>query len=385
MGSRYSAARLATIDRSTPAHILVVVYIFLAVVNSLTQTSVPRRLLVLVGVVLLGYEALGFRSMKHEQYFLYLVGSWILLAITLNGMLFGQWVQESVYVPGSIGVALALCRGHVSRQTTKVIFFTTAVYFLYRLATVGSPGAIHRILVSGSANGISELMIILCGLHYAVSHAQGARIRVFPAVLCLIVSSLTLGRSGMAASTLLLAGVAVYDLAQERNRRLLAYKIVSYSTLAIAAVVVLLPRLDLISFAFERFSAFGLGSEGRDKIWGEYGQSLATGAAALVGHGREEAFGGYTNMHSSYILWHKSMGAMAIPLYLIALLAAVRALVKDWVLFCVLAALLLRAFFDETILPFRLYDFHFYYLVCTILVTLAPGWRPAHVPRAVEA
>ncbi len=104
------------------------------------MTSVPRRLLVLVGVVLLGYEALGFRSMKYEQYFLYLIGTWVLLGITLNGMLFGQWVQESVYVPGNIGVALALCRGHVSRQTTKVIFFTTAAYFLYRLVDGGEPG-----------------------------------------------------------------------------------------------------------------------------------------------------------------------------------------------------------------------------------------------------
>ncbi len=167
---------------------------------------------------------------------------------------------------------------------------------------------------------------------------------------------------------------------------LLAVKVVAYSTLAIAAIVVLLPRLDLISFVFERFSAFGLGSEGRDKIWGEYGRASRPVLASLVGHGREEAFGGYTNMHSSYILWHKSMGAMAIPLYLIAASRALlRALVSDWVLFCVLAALLLRAFFDETILPFRLYDFHFYYLVCTILVTLAPGWRLARVPRPVEA
>lgn len=375
---------LARIDRGTPAHLLVVLYVVLAITNSLVLTSIPRRLLVLVGVVLLAYEAIGFRSMKYEQHFLYLVGAWIALGLTLNGVLFGEWVQESVYLPGNIGVALALCRGQIPRRTTKVLFFTVAAYFAYRLVTVSSPGAIHQILVSGSANGISELMIVLCGLHYAVTRREGAPIRVFPAVLGLMVSALTLGRAGMGASALLLVGVALRDLVTEQRGRVLAAKLVLYGGLAVAAVVVVFPRLDLISFVFERFSEFGLSSEGRDRIWGAYGESLNS-LAALVGHGREEIFSGYTNVHSSYILWHKSLGLMAVPLYLLAVLALIRALLRDWMLFVILGTLLLRGFFDETILPFRLYDFLFYYLVCTILVTLSPRPQPHRLPQPAEA
>ena len=51
--------------------------------------------------------------------------------------------------------------------------------------------------------------------------------------------------------------------------------------------------------------------------------------------------------------------------------------------FVVLAALLMRSAFDETILPFRLYDFLYYYLVCTVLVTLSPRREP--VPLAQPA
>ena len=83
----------------------------------------------------------------------------------------------------------------------------------------------------------------------------------------------------------------------------------------------------------------GLGGRGAE-IWAAYGESLG-GPAALVGHGREEIFAGFTNVHNSYILWHKSMGVMAIPLYLLAALALVRALMRDWMLFVILAALLL--------------------------------------------
>jgi hypothetical protein len=376
--------RLARINSATPAQALVLLYILLAITNSLVLTSIPRRLLVLVGVGLLAYEAIGFRSMKYEQYFLYLVGGWILLGLTLNGMIFGEWVQESVYVPGNLGVALALCRGHLSPRATRAVFYTAALYFAYRLVTVSSPGAIHLILVSGSANGISELMIVLCGLHYVVSRAHGAPIRLLPGIVALFVSALTLGRSGMVAAALLLAGVAARDLVLERNGRRLAGKLVMYGGLAVAALIVAIPRLDAISFIFERFSEYGLGSEGRDRIWGAYGESLA-GVATLVGHGREEAFAGYINMHSSYILWHKSLGVMAVPLYLLAALALVQALVRDWIFFIVLAALLLRASFDETVLPFRLYDFLFYYLVCTALVTLSARRGLSPVPRPVEA
>jgi hypothetical protein len=299
-------------------------------------------------------------------------------------VIFGEWVQESVYVPGNLGVALALYRGHVGPTLTKGVFYAAALYFAYRLVTVSSPGAIHLILVSGSANGISELMIVLCGLHYVVARQQGAPIRLLPGILCLFVSAMTLGRSGMAAAILLLAGVAVRDLVLEPSGRRLAGKVVIYGGIATAAMIVIVPRLDAISFIFERFSEYGLGSEGRDRIWGAYGQSLA-GISTLVGHGREELFAGYTNVHSSFILWHKSLGVMAIPLYLLSALALGYALVRDSLLFIVLAALLLRASFDETILPFRLYDFLFYYLVCTVLVTLSPRREPAPLAQPAEA
>jgi hypothetical protein len=105
----------------------------------------------------------------------------------------------------------------------------------------------------------------------------------------------------------------------------------------------------------------------------------------VVGHGRSEIFGGFTNVHNSYILWHKAMGVMAIPLYILAALALARVLVRDWMLFVITAALLLRAFFDELILPFRLYDFLFFYLVCTALVTLPPRRQAHQLLRPAEA
>jgi hypothetical protein len=238
--------------------------------------------------------------------------------------------------------------------------------------------------VTGSANGISAFVIMLCCLHYAVTRAEGAPIRLMPAVVSLVVSALTLGRSGMAASALLVVGVALYDLVTERRNRVLTAKLLVYGAVAAAAVVFVVPRLELISFVFERFAEYGLGSEARDRIWGAYGESLA-GPATLLGHGREEIFAGYTNVHSSYILWHKSMGLMAIPLYVLAAAALVLALPRDWMLFVILGALLFRSGFDEIILPFRLFDFVFYYLVCTILVTIPPDRVPSRVLRPAEA
>ena len=376
--------RLARIDRETPAYLMAVGCMLLAIANMLVDTWVPRRLLVLVGLALLVYEALAFRSMKYEQYFLYAVGLWIAMAVTLNGVIFGEWVQESVYLPVNIAVALALCRGHVGPRTTRVIFYALAGYFTFRLLTVSSPGAIHHILTSGSANGISELMLVLCTLHYAMCYQQGRPIRVLPAVVCLLVSAMTLGRSGMAAGALLLAGVGVWDLAAEQSRRRRAAKLVLYGGVGVIAAVFLAPRIDAISFVFERFSQYGLESEGRAQIWGDYAETLR-GPAVLLGHGRSDLFSGYSSVHNSYLLWHKSMGVLAVPLYLLTLLALLRALLRDRMLFLLLAPLMFRSFFDESLLPSRLYDFVYFYLVCTILVTLPPWRQPVRMPVPVEA
>jgi hypothetical protein len=384
MNSSSEGFALSGIDRKTPAQVLVVCYILLAIGNSLVMTSVPRRLLVGVGVVLLVYEALGFRSMKYQQYFLYVLGLWIAAALTLNGVLFGEWVQESVYLPGNLGVALALCRGHVGRRTTAILFYGASAYFAYRLLSVRSPAAIHLILVTGSANGISSFIISLCCLHYAVVREEGAPIRLLPAITCLFVSALTLGRSGMAAGTLLLVGVALHDLARERNARKLAVKLALYGGISVGVLVLVLPRLEAISFIFERFSEFGLASDARARIWATYGQTL-DGMGVLTGHGRGEIFAGFTNVHNSFILWHKSMGVMAVPLYLIAIAALLVALARDWMWFVLLAVLLLRAFFDEMILPFRLFDFLFFYLACTALVALPPRRYQVLLPRPAEA
>lgn len=383
MPEQSTSRPLAVIPAGAPAQALVILYIVLAIANSLVMTQVPRRLLVLVGVVLLLYEALGFRSLKYEQLFVYLVGAWIVGALTINGFLFGEWVQESVYVPGNIGVALALSRGHLSRKATLLLLYGAALYFAYRLLTVGSPAAIHQILVTGSANGISGLMIILAGLHYAVARAEGSPIRLLPAIVCLGVSALTLGRSGMGAAGLLLAGVAIEDLRRERSVRRRATKMTAYVGVAVVLGILVFPRLEALSFIFERFSEFGLGSDARERIWDAYGTTLQ-GLPTLTGHGREEVFAGFTNVHNSYILWHKSMGVMAIPLYLLAALALGRALIRDWMLFVILSSLLLRAFFDELILPFRLYDFLFFYLACTALITLPLRQRAYPITRTAE-
>jgi hypothetical protein len=60
-------------------------------------------------------------------------------------------------------------------------------------------------------------------------------------------------------------------------------------------------------------------------------------------------------------------------------------MVRDWVLFVLLGALLARASFDEIILPFRLFDFVFYYLVCTVLVTLPARREPSALSQPAEA
>jgi hypothetical protein len=366
------------IPRARIAEGLVVLFIGLTVSNLLVTTGIPRRVLVFVGLVLLVWEALGFADMKREEHFLYLVGAWIALGLFLNGAIYGEAPQEIVYLPGNLAVALALCRHHVRARTAGLLFSAVAGYFIYRLATVFGPDDIQVILATGSANGISEVVLALCGVYYVCVHAEGGRISLLPAALALAVNSLALGRAGIVAAVLLLGGLAVRDVLRAQRLRRRVIRLMLYASCAMLAAVIVWPRLQLVLFVLERFQAYGLESEGRAVIWQAY-LDRVNGPELLVGFSRSALFASVSNVHNSFLLWHKTLGALALPLYVLTVLALVLAARRDWLLFLVLAVLLLRSFFDETTLPYRLYDFLFYYLVTTVLVTM----RSAATPRDV--
>jgi hypothetical protein len=369
---------LARVQFSTLVDVAVGLYITLVVANSLVPSSqsVPRRVLVILGLGILSLECLGFRSGRGERWFLLGLGLWIAIGLWAHGLVYGEMPFEGIYLPCSIGVALAIARGHVRSRTVALILAGLTLLIGQRLVAAKGSIDLYTVLATSSANGVSETMIALAATYYLCARIERRPISPLPAVASLVLSALALGRSGIGASLLLLLGIVAAMFIGPRlteNRWLMRGV---YLALFVITAGFLIRHLDQLLFILGRFREFGLGSDARSAIRADY-LSRVHGVEALVGFDGKATFAGYLNVHNSYLFWHRQLGAFAVPLYVVTVLAACLAPRRGIVVLTVLLALLFRSFFDESILPFRLHDYAFFAIIATVFFDPGGGLQIA--------
>lgn len=367
---------------TTLIDIAVGLYITLVVTNSLVPSSqsLPRRALVIVGLGILGLECFGFKAGRGERWFLLALGLWIAIGLWAHGLVYGEMPFEGIYLPCSIGVALAIARGHVRSRTLAIILSVLTLLIGQRLLAANDAIDLYSVLATSSANGVSETMIALAAVYYLCARNERRPVSPLPAVAALALSALALGRSGIAASILLLLGIALAMIRGPRpSGRQWPMHLVYLGILAVAGGF-LIRHFDELRFILARFQEFGLGSDARSSIRADY-LSRVRGAEAMIGFDGKATFAGYLNVHNSYLYWHRQLGAFAAPLYIVTVLAVGLAPRRGLVVFTVLLALLVRSFFDESILPFRLHDYAYFAIIATVFFDPACGLEaPSQAP-----
>jgi hypothetical protein len=356
------------------AEVAGVVYLALAISISFVDPSVslPRRILVVVGLGLLSFECAGFRDRVGERWFLLGLGMCVAFGLWVHGVVYGNLPVEGIYLPCNIGVALAIVRGHLRARSIGLVLLTLTAVLGARLIAAKGSLALVNVLAISSANGVSEFMIALTGTYYLCARSEGRPVRLAPALSCALLSALALGRSGIGGSLILLLGVGLAAFGGPRAvRRGWAMGLLD-GGLLLGAGGFLAAHFDQIRFVLNRFQRFGIGSESRQAIWAEY-LSRLQGAEVLFGFDRSAEFAGYRNVHNSYVYWHRELGILAVPLYVLTVLAIGFSAKRGVVVLSALAALLFRSFFDETILPFRLHDYAYFALVTTAFLDPSPG------------
>jgi len=348
------------------ASIAVMLYVACVIGNAFTTDLLMRRVAIAVGISICIIEFAVVTTDAPARTFLIAVGLWIAIGVCWGAAYTGEFPVELGYVPGSLGIALALCSGHVSRRVSAAIVYGAGGMFLWQLSHIRTVEQLANVLQSGSANGISEIMILLTVAHYFNPKSRQVPIRLSPALVCLVVCTLTLGRSGITASAVLVMGIGWYQVAERpsRGRRWATAGLYVFCVIILSAVVI--PRLNLPLSIFTRFKAYGVTSEGRASVWSSYAADLNP-AHVLFGFNRERVFGDFTNVHSSFLLWHKTMGIFALGLILLTVAALVWSVRRDRFLFLLLTVVLIRSAFDETTLPYRLLDFTILALFAGIL------------------
>lgn len=379
------AARTTAVN--VVASIAIALYVTCVIGNAFTTDLLMRRIAIVVGISICIVEFAVVSADARARTFLIAVGLWITIGVCWGAAYTGEFPVELGYVPGSLGIALALCSGHVSRRVSVAIVYGTGAIFIWQLSHIRTVAQLATVLQSGSANGISEIMILLTVTHYFNPRSRQAEIRLLPALVCLVVCTLTLGRSGIAASAVLVMGIAWKRVVDRPSRGRRWATVCQYTFCVAIIVAVIVPRLNLPLSVFTRFRSYGVTSEGRASVWSAYATDLNP-VHVLFGFNRERVFGGFTNVHSSFLLWHKSMGIFAFGLVFVTAAALVLSLRRDRFLFLLLVVVLIRSAFDETTLPYRLLDFTILAIFASALTGVRRRVQPyagAFVPLSMRS
>lgn len=208
-----------------------------------------------------------------------------------------------------------------------------------------------------SRNYVSAYMLFNSSLLALIVYRQKHRIMFIPFLLTFIVSLISIGRSGIVCSIILLLFVIMIKLNHVASKM---YKIFIYVVVAIMFIATIPIIRDFFETSqyLERLRERGLVDDIRSDMRQEYlsninFETFVAGADYTKMSAMKEFDG---NSHNSYIRMHGQLGIFAIILWgliLYSLKCHVRW--KEYIYVCIPLVLLLRAWTDEILLYY--YDF----------------------------
>jgi len=241
---------------------------------------------------------------------------------------------------------------YLNRLGDKVLPILTGLLFLVLSFKFYTNGGVEGILVSGSQNYISVMVLSMSLLYYTFVPKKNKLVALYPAIAALLFSTLALGRSGIATSLLLVIGVYLYNFSFVKKTKLVTFIYISLALLAIGYIVQyqdILYNVDQPTSLLWRFS-FDHNFDGRISILQVYFSDFSL-ADFFFGRGNGLIKNSLDmSVHISYLQWHISLGFLAIPVYALVLFAYIKLFVINKLYFILMTVLLIRAATDHIML-----------------------------------
>ncbi|MFL0603887.1 hypothetical protein [Cylindrospermopsis raciborskii] len=287
------------------------------------------------------------------------------------------------------GVALFLLRRPLASFVlpfTYFLFGSLVAFFTYFFYNGTDPNEIFLYL---SRNGISRLFIIYSAIFYIITYKLNLRIMVLPAVITFIFSVMSYSRSGIISSTILLVGILLITLDENKKK----YKFYIYIYMASFFGVLLMfftgtTRVDILKIVysnahyFDRLQTRGLSDTGaRELIWSRYVAQMDP-TKFFFGTDPKLAFSnlGFGDYHNSFIQLHAMTGIAGLLFILFILLAIVKLFnLNEMLLLLVLISVVSRSFTDTGLFFNWHHGFVVYYL--TFFAFLPKSSEALHICR----
>ena len=264
-------------------------------------------------------------------------------------------------IPLSVAISVYI-NNDVAHGNLLVPFWFLFSYVLYRLILNPDPNMVFI----NSRNYISFYLIVTIAPYYYSKLSKKLPLSIIPAMLTLLLSVYSLGRSGILSSSLIVIAILLTRVKVKK------YSVILYVILGVMVVkfgenqtLVQIAATDMDRFAsIDSFLEAGL----REIMWLDYLSQLSA-VKVLFGLDMDEFMLAYTNghIHNSFIKFHSAAGIGALVFISVMIFKMKKHFTYNFPLFIFFTAIVIRLSTDDGAL-FGYFD----YVIWMIMIDLKP-------------
>lgn len=302
------------------ATIIIVLYFMFFLINQVSSVSL-NNIILIIGMS--SYLLLVNQSniTIKKRYLLIILWFFVLFFLLMMSMVVVGNIS-SIYDLLSIlqyfGIALLLINFKLNLRIIKISFYLNVIFFLYHILIQSNPNEILK----ASRNMISVIMIAQLSLLYIACQKNGKIFTYFPALLAFLISFWAIGRSGILTTGIIIIGVLIITLSQNKKKKVL---IVNSIVIFIILISIMLPTVSNKIFSlfsenyqviYQRTVTVGLQDDGRKTIIDNYLNDMFTNREYFlfgVPYKNNSVYQLFNNnLHNSYLKAHSIFGLFGI-------------------------------------------------------------------------
>lgn len=319
----------------------------------LTDVIQTNILYFVLGVSSLIYSIIK-NTLKKQSFFIIFIMFYSLAGITTMLYNGNSNMQEILWPFSFMSIGLLLLNFNLSYKIIRWLYYVLTLILLVNYSSINSI-SLHHI------NSISTYTLLFLGIYVIVSRKNNINLSLFPYILALCISILTVGRStggrGGVLSFLIL--IVAYFLKYIKNfKKLIGYFLIMM--IISSSILFLYPTFSKevnfvkkIEISINNFKKRGLKSE-RITLWKDYIEKTRTTffniifGSSISGTRTLDRFS--ENLHNSFLMLHAKYGVFLFILVIFLIVKSTAFLIncKQYEMLCLFLALFLRMNIDYT-------------------------------------
>lgn len=323
------------------------------------RSNILYLLIIGIGLLLSIYYTTHYKRNKYLICFVLMMFIFLLIKILYYQEISLDLLNDFLLFLSQIGMGLHLYYNINSNKHVNIVYYILLfIIFIYIINGIN----FREISSDSSQNYVNYIVLSMTALYIAINYKFRGKVYILPACISLFVSILSSGRSGILASLIMLAGLLFIKYKEKLNKFTMSVSLILFSVFSIYIWKQLNVIMYEIMYGFGTKDTFIKDGE-RSHIIEDYFRVLDIKKVVFGYDLNTYSFAGYTNLHNSFLSFHKGFGVIGILIIIVFIIMIIHFLVKkNYVFFLLVITLLLRSATDTVILVW-VYDFIIIYFL----------------------